>query len=185
MDPVADVLAQFPGSVSLAFSRWKLLYYAAFSFVFVAFGIHGITDPAGRHVIMGWACAILGVIGIPAFAVALIPGASEMVLDQDGFTLRFAHRTSYWTWTEVCDFAVIKDYLVPFKKNVAFNRKGGRGTKRSESGELPAWRDIVLDDSYGLTKDDCVRLLSEWQQRALKNARHSAGISSGGSQSIL
>jgi hypothetical protein len=185
MDPVADMLAQFPGPVSLAFSRWKLLSYVAFFFAFVAFGIHEITASGGHHVLMGWASAILGVVGIPASAVALIPGASEMMLDQDGFTLRFAYRTSYWAWSEVCDFAVIKDYLVPFKKNPAFNRKGGRGTNRSESGELPAWRDIVLDSTYGLTNDDCVRLLSEWQQRALKNARHSAGISSGGSQSIL
>jgi hypothetical protein len=80
---------------------------------------------------------------------------------------------------------VIEDYLTPFKKNPAFNRKGGRGSKRSDSGELPAWRDVVLDSSYGLSKDDCVRLLSQWQQRAFKNMPHSAGASSGGSQSMV
>ncbi len=185
MDPVADLLAQFPGPVSLAFSRWKLLFYLAGSACLGAFSIHWIVTPDSDHAVMGWFGSFF-ILGIPVFAIAMIPGASEMVLDQDGFTLRLGYRSTSWTWTEVGDFAVIKDYLVPFKKNVAFNdRRRPRSRKLSESGELPSWRDVVLDDSYGLSKDDCVRLLSEWQQRAFKNMRHSAGISSGGSQLMV
>ncbi len=150
MDRVSTLLAQFPGPVRLAVSRLKWLAYMVLAAGFTVAAVYSIIEP--------------------------VPGASEMALDGGGLTLRTTYRDQRWNWTDVSDFAVVNDDLVPLRRRVGFNEKRARrgrfATAVKQFTDSPRWRDIVLTDSYGgLSVDDCVRLLSLWQQRALSEAR--------------
>ena len=176
MDRVSTLLAQFPGPVRLCVSRLKWLAYVALAAGFTASAVDLIIEPGGRHVIVGWFGAIFFSVGMVAAAVMIVPGASEMALDGGGLTLRTNYRDRRWTWTDVSDFAVVNDDLIPLCRRVGFNEKRApRGrfvTAVKRSTDWPRWRNVVLTDSYGgLSVDDCVRLLSLWQQRALSETR--------------
>lgn len=173
MDRVSTLLAQFPGPVRLPATKWVSLCVLAVGAIFAA----GTISESGLRVIASWS-GLLGtlffILCMGAAAVSILPGASEIVLDQDGVTACELYQRRHWRWTEIGDFALVPDSLMPLKR-VGFNFKGadsGTPAKASEqSGELPPWRSCVLRNSYGLRKDDCVRLLSPWQQRAFADAR--------------
>ncbi len=176
MDRVSTLLAQFPGPVRLAVSRLKWLTFMAVSAGFTVGAIDWIIEPGSRHVVVGWFGAVIFSVSTVAAAVMIVPGASELALDGNGLTLRMTYRDRRWTWTDVSDFAVVNDDLVPLRRRVGFNEKRAHRTRFAtavkEFTDSPLWRDVVLTDSYGgLSVDDCVRLLSLWQQRALSNAR--------------
>jgi hypothetical protein len=176
MDRVSTLLAQFPGPVRLAVSRLKWLAYMVVAAGFTIGAIDWIIEPGSRHVVMGWFGAVIFSVSTVAAAVMIVPGASELALDGNGLTLRMTYRDRRWTWTDVSDFAVVTDDLVPLRRRVGFNEKrahrGQFATAVKQFTDSPRWRDIVLTDSYGgLSVDDCVRLLSLWQQRALPNTR--------------
>jgi hypothetical protein len=176
MDRVSTLLAQFPGPVRLAVSKLKWLAYVALAAGFTIAAIDSIIEPGSRHVVVGWFGTIVFSLGMVAAAVMIVPGASEMALDGAGLTLRTTYRDRRWTWTDVSDFAVVNDDLIPLCRRVGFNEKrahrGRFATAVKRFTDSPRWRDVVLTDSYGgLSVDDCVRLLSLWQQRALSEAR--------------
>ena len=176
MDRVSTLLAQFPGPVRLAVFRLKWLAYMALAAGFTVGAVDLIVEPGGRHVIMGWLGAIIFPLGVGAAAVMMVPGASEIALDADGLTLRTTYRARRWTWTDVSDFAVVNDDLIPRLRRIGFDeQRAHRGRFASavkQFTDSPRWRDIVLTDSYGgLSVEDCVRLLSLWQQRALSESR--------------
>jgi len=123
MDRVSILLAQFPGPVRLAVSRLKWLAYMALAAGFTVGAVDLIIEPGGRHVIAGWFGAVFFSLGMVAAAVMIVPGASEMALDGDGLTLRTTYRARRWTWTDVSDFAVVNDDLVPLRRRVGFNEK--------------------------------------------------------------
>jgi len=176
MDRVSTLLAQFPGPVRLAVSRLKWFVYLVLAAGFTVGAVDSIIEPGSRHVTAGWFGAILFSLGMVAAAVMMVPGASELALDGSGLTLRTTYRDRRWSWTDVSDFVVVNDDLVPLRRRVGFNEKrahrGRFATAVKQFTDSPRWRDIVLTDSYGgLSVDDCVRLLSLWQQRALSEAR--------------
>jgi hypothetical protein len=176
MDRISALLAQFPGPVRLAVSRLKWLAYMVVAAGFTVGAVDWIIEPGSRHVILGWFGAIIFSAGTVAAAVMMVPGASELALDGNGLTLRMTYRDRRWRWTDLSDFAVVDDDLIPRCRRVGFNERrahrSGFATAVKQFTDSPRWRDVVLTDSYGgLSVDDCVRLLSLWQQRALSNAR--------------
>src|SRR5215831_10511698 len=103
MDRVADLLAQFPGPVTLRPSRWKWIGILAVAAVLVGGGIAQNLS-AGSTDILAWLpVAVFGVLIVGA-AVAIFVARLCLVLDDEGFTLRLAHRSERWRWSDVGDF---------------------------------------------------------------------------------
>jgi hypothetical protein len=168
MDTVDSLLAQFPGPLKLGPSKRYWLGGLLGSALLMAGAATGITS---GHTIVAWAVLIFfGLCAANCISVLLF-GLSELTLDQDGFTTRLGRTANHWKWTEVSDFAVVPHELVPFMKCVGFNynkAQWGPLLKILERSNQPfQWRTRSLSDTYSLSKGDCVRLLSQWQQRAL------------------
>lgn len=168
MDHITPLLAQYPGPVTLRIpaDQRRILFLVA------------IAVPIGTVI---WAvvfandASILARLAVILFAICLsaivamiarVRDRYTLVLDAQGFTTTTAASRTRHTWSEVHDFAVVKDGLAP-RSYVGFDRIGSDPSVRQR---LPKWRDVSLSESYGLSVAECVALLSKWQQRALLNA---------------
>jgi hypothetical protein len=180
MDRVAPLLAQFPGPLRLAASRWKWLPLLVAGVVFTASGINWIREPNGEHVVLGWFGAIFFGICTATIIICLSPRAFQVVLDKNGFTTSVAYRRQRWEWADVGDFAVVTDRMMPavvgasrkLRMRPGFNDRRTNKSKLTAVGEqlseIMTGRDFTLPDSYGLPVMDFVRLMTLWQQRALE-----------------
>lgn len=184
MDPVATLLAQFPGPVRLAASKWKWWGFVITAALFTIVGIGESINSASRGILDWIGVAFFGVCTASGI-VGIFLGGFELTLDSDGFTCRVVRRSERWRWDDVGDFAVV-EYAAAMqgaslRKQVGFNDKRlpkatsralGEGITKALTG-----RDCYLPDpygssSFGLPMEDLARLMSKWQECAL--ARHRA-----------
>jgi hypothetical protein len=182
MDRVAILLAQFPGPVTLAASKWKWWGFVAAGALFTVAGI-GESIHSASGSILDWigvaffgVCTAGGVVGV-------FLGGFELTLDRDGFTCRVVRQSERWRWDDVSDFAVV-EYVAAMqgaslRKQVGFNDKRlAKATSRALGERLSkalTGRDCFLPDpygssSFGLPMEDLARLMAKWQECAL--ARH-------------
>jgi hypothetical protein len=184
MDRVATLLAQFPGPVTLAASRWKWWGVVAGGALFTAVFIAKISS-SSSDAVTDWFGVIFfgGPTAVAAVFVLFFP--LEMTLDVDAFTCRLWTRSERWRWDDVGDFAVV-EYAggtpgASLRKRVGFNNKAQAKTTSQRLGEglysALTGRDCFVPDangfsSFGLPMEDLARLMSQWQERAL--AAHSA-----------
>jgi hypothetical protein len=120
---------------------------------FVRIGMTG-TGPAYP----AFLAAVLVGAGAVLAAVALLPGASGLWLDADGFELREIYSVKRYRWSEVGEFAVRRKILgraVEF----AYQPSGGKPEKRS------------LSASYTIPAFRLAQLMNEWRERALARRR--------------
>jgi hypothetical protein len=171
MDRVASLLEQYPGPVRLPRSRGRLIFLLATTiFMFGTAAYYAI--PPDKHDIAGWLPVIFCILCATVIALAFLHGEFELVLDNNGFSICESRHSRRFEWAEVKDFAVIPDELMFFRKRVGFNRAD---TELDETNGFQ-WRNFHLPESYGLTNAECVRLLSLWQERALRTAARKAGL---------
>jgi hypothetical protein len=176
-DRVAAILARFPGPVKLNVSKRKWLWFLAVGLAFAASGGWMILEPAlfevPRIVISatGWATFLFFGLGSVVIVVTLLPGASGMTLDRDGFVVCSLFRRSIYQWANVDEFTVAE---VPLgqgsrtAKVVGFNdRSAARGPVARMNVAL-AGRNSALPDSYGLAVGELARLMSAWRLRVLR-----------------
>lgn len=94
----------------------------------------------------------------------LIRSGFFMILDRRGFSETEGVQHTEYKWSDIGDFAVVKDGINPFETHIGFNLR----SRARAAGELLEWRDISLMNTYGdLTVAEGVQLLSQWQARAL------------------
>jgi hypothetical protein len=186
MDRIATLLAQFPGPVTLAVSRWKWWGFVTASAVFTAAGIAEATHSSSGALGDWLGVAFFGVLTVVG-AVGISIGRFDVTLDADAFTCRIARKAERWRWEDVDDFAVV-EYAAgtpgaSLRKRIGFNDKRPVKTTSQRLGEgltkAMTQRDCFLLDtsgstSFGLPMEDLARLMSQWQERALA-ARRAAG----------
>ena len=117
-----------------------------------------------EHGIAGWLSVIACTLVATGLARARLRRGSELVLDKDGFGIYEAHQWRRFKWAEVESFTVVGDALMLFRKRVGFNR----ANTAIDETDGHVWRTFDLPESYGLTNEGCVRLMSRWQERALR-----------------
>jgi hypothetical protein len=172
MDRVANLLAQFPGPVTLAASKWKWWSFVAAGALFTIAGTGESINSASSSIV-DW-------IGVAFFGVCTAGGVVgvfvgfELTLDSDGFTWRVVRQSERWRWDDVSDFAVV-EYVATMRgaslrKQVGFNDKRlARATSRALGEGLSkalTGRDCFLPDPYGfssfnLPMEDLARLMSK------------------------
>jgi hypothetical protein len=150
------VIAQFPGPVRLYADKIVLRYVLGI-FAVIEFGlVKGLFTGDGTHLIATWLLIALFLWGIGLTAyVMLNRNALAMVLDRDGFTINryLWYRPLRCAWSDVGDFGT----------------RSNRAMQSATYKDRQAGRQRLFPDTYGLGADGLVQLMSQWQQRALKN----------------
>jgi hypothetical protein len=121
-----------------------------------------------EHQVVGWLGVIFFGAGAVAFAILLLPGASFLKLTRDGMTVVSLFRRSTYRWDDIDSFGVMslekfggtKYVGIIFSASYQGHKIGRKmvATMTGFQGGLP--------DTYGMSADDLVDLLSDWRLRA-------------------
>jgi hypothetical protein len=167
-DKAADILARFPGPVTLYPSRKKWLLVFLGGAAFTAGGIWMIRSGEAE----GWYVTVFFALVAVIAIVVMLPGAGRLTLDRDGFeakTLFRGHRTR-WSDTRGFEASTIhpgNQHLVVYD-DVTQKRGMLTGINVSITGHNAA-----LGDTYGLSANDLAGLMAQWRERALaQSGRH-------------
>jgi hypothetical protein len=160
-DSEADlILARFPGPVTLYPSRkkWLLLLLGGCLFTFGGFWMVSDAEPWGWFVLLFFAA------GTIVSVVMLLPGASGVTLDVDGFLVTSLYRRHRSRWRDVTGFVPVS---IPYsrQKLVAFDDATITGGIAKMSVDISG-HNAALPDTYGLSVDDLAQLMTHWRDRA-------------------
>lgn len=106
-------------------------------------------------------CMLAGII-------TLLPGASSLQLNQDGFAIAKFYWTRRLRWAEVSDFAI---WTYRANKVITFNTctpsSSKAGALLMKINSFLAGRNDYLPDTYGLSANDLLALVNAWRKRAI------------------
>jgi hypothetical protein len=136
----------------------KYIFFLLGCLVGIYFGWVMIQDDK----LMGWACILFcGICGV-AFILQMVPGASWLYLDNEGFTVRVLFRVSRHLWADIHELGVVKirsNEMVAYNFVSDFDRgKVGRSFSRKLSGFEGA-----LPDTFGFKAKDLLHLMKKYK----------------------
>ncbi len=193
-DQIAELLGQFPGSLTLRPSASKWLRILAIALGFVALGVIFIVTPGtfagdgGSDALstllmtlrlagtatqavaaLGWMTVIFFGAGAAVGIVALLPGASGLTLNRDGFVIVNLYRHRAARWQDVSAFAVAEvNALFRTQKLVGYDDRTAKGARLAALNVSLSGYNSALPDTYGLSCEDLARLMSLWRERVVK-----------------
>lgn len=145
-------------------SRVKWVAILAVALAFTATGIAMTRDAASNGPWAWFTVGVFTLFAVVAF-VNLLPGASYLRLDRDGFEMRALYRRHRIGWDDVAGFGLMR---VPptGKQRVGWNYRPGRGQpSRLRGFNLDRFGyEAALPDTYGLSAADLVALLESLRQ---------------------
>ena len=113
------------------------------------------------------ACAV----GVIISALTLVPGATWLKLDSQGFTVKKWFRQDTYRWSDIKDFRLITYRymgIIPFRRSVGFTLAGKRNVVMRVAGALARF-DRLLPDNYGMKPRDLMVLLELSRRQAVGN----------------
>src|SRR5712692_10367733 len=162
-DRVGELLARFPGPLTLYPSRRKWLLVLAGCTAFTAGGYFMIQDQASG----GWYVLVVFGVGSVIAAVMLLPGAGRLALDRHGFTCTSLFKSHRVRWQDAGDFAPVQ--VPPANiRLVGYDDATVAGRRIAAINVELTGRNAALSDTYGLSADDLARLMAAWRERALE-----------------
>jgi hypothetical protein len=169
-----DILTKFPGPIVLPslVKWWKgvaigvaLIIASAFARYIPGSDIE-LTLAIFGMAFAGLLCTVFGVF------LFLRPGAG-LRLDEAGFEVAGPLRKQTFRWSEVSDFGVWSQDKSSF---VAFKAAKPRLTNSDKmNAALTGGRNELLPDTYGMTADNLVQLMTTWRSSAI-NATKYTGV---------
>lgn len=157
----AALLAQFPGPVRLQPSRKKWVLVCVIGWLFAIGGGAMIAD--GRS--DGWLVAgFFAFVAIVA-GVVMLPNASWLSLDAEGFAWRVMYRGFHRRWSETSNFGVVA--MPRSGRMVVYDDATAAQGVLSHLNRAMSGRNAGLSDTYGLSADDLAALMTQWRERAL------------------
>jgi hypothetical protein len=161
---VNALLAKFPGPLRLkankTYLRMVFVVLAVIEFVLVKGALTGEgIKPAGWIILAFFTVALVSA----AYAM-LARNVFSLVLDGDGFTIRFTYRTRRCAWRDVGDFSTWKNGRISV---ATYNDPALANSLMSKYRRARYDRDTALPDTYGLGADGLAELMTQWQRRAL------------------
>jgi hypothetical protein len=141
-----------------------------FGAVIIGLGLAHDTMQVVREV--GWAAVVFFGIGCLVSVFTLVPGASGLTLDKEGFVIRNLFRRICYQWPNVGEFAVVTiKYGAGSKKLVGFNdRLAATSTGAAINLKLTG-RNSALPDTYSLSIEDLARLMTLWHERVVLGSK--------------
>ena len=123
-------------------------------------------DTTGAVAEFGWVTVVFFGIGAGLSLLTLLPGAAGLTLDQDGFVVRSLFRRRAYRWADVDAFTVTEvGYGRGSKKLVGFDDRLAAASAIARANVKLTGRNSALPDTYGLSAEDLVLLMSRWQQK--------------------
>jgi hypothetical protein len=157
-----QILMRFPGPLTLYRSRRKWLVVLAGCTLFAIGGFWMIEDSDRT----GWLVLIFFGLGSLIAAIALLPGAGALTLEQDGFEVKNLFRRHRVRWQDAAGFEVV---AIPpsMQKLVAFDQPSTANRAISKLNVAIAGHNGAVPDTYGLSADALARLMTLWRERAM------------------
>jgi hypothetical protein len=161
-DNAVDILARFPGPVTLYPSRrkWGLVLLGAA--IFTAGGIWMIQ----RGDSAGWYVTIFFGLGTLIAIAVMLPGAGRLTLDQDSFEAKTLFRGYRIRWADTRGFEAKRIFPPLGQRLVVYDYLPKHGPLNAINVSI-AGRNAGLGDNYGLSADNLARLMAQWRERAL------------------
>ena len=124
------------------------------------------------HPLLAWACIAFFGLGVAVSAVNLLPGASGLALDEDGFEIVSLFRRSRIAWAEVARFGQVQAGL---ERLVGFDFvDGARGGRLHRANRRISGFDGALPDRYGFPAASLVERMERhrraWHERQAARA---------------
>ncbi|MFT3897333.1 MAG: STM3941 family protein [Thermomonas sp.] len=143
--------------LELSPSRWKYALLLATSLGFVAIGVFLL--PRGQA-LPAWGCIVFFGLCALVFAASLLPNASGLRLDEDGFVVRSLFRSHRTQWTQVAAFRPVR---IGNRTLVGFDyapSAAGPGTRMRGVSSALAGVEGAFPDNYGLPARELADLLN-------------------------
>jgi hypothetical protein len=173
-DEVEDIVAQFPGPITLVPSpvKWWIVTILGTAMTMAGILTVFVAVSQFREGKEGAGIGIgMGVFGTSFFGLAtavgvacLLPGRSFLRLDESGFEAVHPFRKQKFRWGEVSDFGLYRGKGSSF---VMFRTASPRVWGKLNS-ILTGW-DGGLPDTYGFEARDLVKLMMNWQSMAMRS----------------
>jgi len=159
---IAEILARFPGPVTLYPSRWKWLGVLAIGAVLAVGGVLMIRDgdPKGWLVLIFFGAVVLG------SAIVLLPGAGALVLDGDGFAVTNLFRRHRTRWQDATGFTAAG--IPPARQRfVVYDDARTNASHLAKINVTIVGHNAGLPDTYGRSADELAELMTAWRASAL------------------
>ena len=150
------------GSVCLSPSPWK---WAGVGLVSLAFTVGGAwMIRSGDR--MGWLCLAFFGLGVLVSILCVLPNASYLELDRDGFTVCAMFRAGTYAWSDVTEFGVgcvFTTKMVMFNFEPTHTRTAG--AVRALNAGLTGY-EAGIPDTYGLKHEELAELMNKYRRAA-------------------
>jgi hypothetical protein len=166
---VDAILAKFPGPVTLAVPRTRLLLglivCVGVTALFVFFWITPHRYRWYDSIMTAFGTVFFAGLTIRALILLFFPRYASVTLDAEGLTIMHVFYHLRWSWRELSDFRVEIKHIWRYgpHRHVAY------AVRDSATGR-PGTKKRMVPDLYGeprLHGDALARLLNEWRERAL------------------
>lgn len=170
---IEDIVAEFPGPITLRASRLKWWVMILLSSTMTAAGMFLVSfiyfHPARiiGDVRMGVGISVLCTLffGLCTVFGTIALRRSELRLDENGFQVTAINRKQY-LWSEVSDFDV---FLCRGTASVVFKTtKPRRSSLGNLNALLTSGRNDGLPDTYGFGAAELMQLMRSWQSSAMR-----------------
>lgn len=121
-------------------------------------------DHSSTGLVLGGICSLVAV----ATALQLLPGASELVLDSEGFSIKAMFRKQRYLWADVTGFTVGKiglNSMVMFDLTEEFKKRSAAEKAAAEFMKNINGHEAALPANYGMTPQDLSQLMNRWRIR--------------------
>jgi hypothetical protein len=166
-DPTADILARFPGPVTLRAPRFSVRWW--FVLLISLFGLATTVSLflkgriVGGDLITTWGILAFCGFGTVAAAAALLGGV-RLTLDHTGFESVRLFLSRRVRWEDVSAFVA---YYPGGNGFVVFDNVR-KNTLKGFIDRFLSGRNDYLPDTYGLPAHDLAALMNQWRELALK-----------------
>jgi hypothetical protein len=168
---VEEILSKFPGPVTIKSSRLKIAALLLIAIVMAGTSLYLLEfeqNPRYRTWLAAWGILIFFSVGIPIFAVMLLPNASYLKLGPREFELVSLFKKARIPWRNAMNFRL--DPIMPMnnKKMLVFDYTPLPGEQISKwLGAIARGRG-ALPGTYRLNQADLADLMNQWRERALR-----------------
>jgi hypothetical protein len=161
-DKTGAILSRFPGPVTLAPSRTKWILILLGCAVFVAIALFAMQG----NTFMRWGGIAFFGTGMAVAIVGLLPGASRLKLDREGFEFTALFRRHSVRWQAATGFEAV---AIPPSglKMVVFDDAGAKGRALGKFSVSLVGRNSGVPDTYGMSAEDLAGLMAQWRERAV------------------
>ena len=170
-DTCSEILARFPGPVTLYPSRRKWLLLMAGCLLFAGVGIGGAYNGDAKD----WLGVAFFGLGAIVPGLMLLHGAASIRLDSDGFEMTNLFRHARFHWQDASGFEaqfppVLRASAIPppsWNKFVAFDNAKMRNSTWTRVIALLMKHNAQLGDTYGFSADELAKLMTQWRNLAV------------------